>query len=278
MPTLNDINNATGEFMVDKKQIDAMFKTVANTGQGNCLFFSFSQIFTGGKSQQKHAELRKQVCDFYKDFDVYAQYAADSVEEKIQMMMLSDEDHANTVCVNYDWGTLADIYVIALIHKVNVVVFSQYSDNPSQYAVVPIKTDSNAETVYLKYNTLNPDEAHYEAMRPKSASTTALVLDPVPIEPVITAKKTKQTPIDHNSLIGATVSKKFKLDDGGYEYYIGTISAFNAPYYVVEYEDGENEELTKAQINRILLKGGKRSRKHCRKNTRSIKTRKTTRK
>jgi len=250
MLTLNEINNATREFVADKDQIDSMFETISNTGKGNCLFFSFSQIFTDSKSQKKHGELRKQVCEFYKMFDVAVQYNADSIEEKIQMLMLSDDEHPNLVCTNYEWGTLLDIYTIAYINKVNVIIFTQYSDNPTQYLIMPIRV-GGSHFAYLKYNTLNPEEAHYEAMKPKTMAE----------------RKQKKTPI--NNLVGETVSKRFKLDNGEHEYYIGTIISFNDPYYMVEYEDGDTEELTKGQINRILLKGGKYTRKSTRTRTRT---------
>jgi hypothetical protein len=143
MISIDEINNLTKEFNIDKKKIDNLFEIIENDGKGNRLFYSLSQIFTESNSQKKHNELRKKVCDFYKKFNLNTPYNIDSVEEKIQLLLLTDNEHKKNICKggkNPEWGTLVDIYAISSIFNVNVILFNLFRENPSQYLIIPIKS------------------------------------------------------------------------------------------------------------------------------------------
>lgn len=280
--SIDDINSSINEFKINTEQIDLLFDIITNSGQGNCLFFSLSQIFSEDSSQKDHAKIRKMVCDFYKTFDLYNQYDADSIEQKIQLSLMVDNTHYKKICKGKEWGTLADIYAISLIYKVNIILFSLFKEDPSQYLVIPIKSNENNRTIYLRYNTLNEEEEHYEAMKPKTVNSfneaipalasakissakisSAKISSTRSLSPSLlnTKKKTakkKTTVHKTDDLIGETVAKVFKTADGQKEYFIGKVVSFNKPYYKVVYEDGDEEELKLNQLNKIILsKGGK---------------------
>ena len=290
--SIDEINNSINEFNVNTEKIDLLFDIITNSGQGNCLFFSLSQIFSEDNSQKDHAKIRKTVCDFYKTFGLDNQYDADSIEQKIQLSLLVDNKHYKKICKGKEWGTLADIYAISLIYKVNIILFSLFKEDPSQYLVIPIKSNENNRTIYLRYNTLNEEEEHYEAMKLK---TVNLFNEAIPalastktsssktsskrsLSPLLLNKKkktAKKKPIVHKTvknnqdksfrspekpddLIGETVAKVFKEADGQEEYFIGKVVSFNKPYYKVVYDDGDAEDLKLNQLKKIILpKGGK---------------------
>ena len=286
--SIDEINNSINEFNVNTEKIDLLFDIITNSGQGNCLFFSLSQIFSEDNSQKDHAKIRKTDCDFYKTFGLDNQYDADSIEQKIQLSLLVDNKHYKKICKGKEWGTLADIYAISLIYKVNIILFSLFKEDPSQYLVIPIKSNENNRTIHLRYNTLNEEEEHYEAMKPKtvnlfneaiptlassktSSSKTSSTRSLSPLFLHIKKKTAKKkTAVKNNQdklfrspekpedLIGETVAKLFKTDDGQKEYYIGKVVSFNKNYYKVVYEDGDAEDLRLKQLKKIILpKGGK---------------------
>ena len=185
---------------------------------------------------------------------------------------------------------MPDIIAISILYQVNIFIFNLFRQN-SYYQVTPIKSIENRRNIYLRYNTENEDEEHYEAMIPKinevinnnetlnvvrenitkpTTATKPATAKPTTAKPT-TAKPTTATKPTTNrimdDLIGQTVAKNF--DEGEF---IGTVQSYNPPYYNVVYEDGDTEELTKKQLEKILLKGGnKKHKKSKRKSSKKLK-------
>lgn len=288
VPTLDQLDQATQEMVLDREVVDAMFHIVENEGQGHCMFYALSQIFTGkdGEAgQTQHLAIRKEVCAFYRTFHRERQYPDGSLEERIQLLLLSHEDdHGAAICRagrTPEWGSLVDLYAVSLLRGVNILLFSLYRQSPHQYQMLPIRSPHGrgATTIYLRYNTLNEEEEHYEAMRPNWAWLYRSASPPPPSPPKSPpspkpAKKRKQTqqsqkpqktqktqrtqePQEVDPLVGQTVAKAFvNPDTGERDYYLGTVVAFQKPYYLVQYEDGDSEELTKRAVTNLILSGG----------------------
>jgi hypothetical protein len=64
--------------------------------------------------------------------------------------------------------------------------------------------------------------------------------------------KPKKTKAEDN-LIGRTIVKRFKDEDGFDENYIGTVVSYDPPYYKVIYEDDDTEEFTKQALKKHIL-------------------------
>lgn len=275
MSFVERVNRATIELSADKHTVEQAFDIIENEGRGNCMFYSFSQLLTNSDSQKKHTEIRKQVCEFYKSFDLNESYAPGSVEDKLQFLLqfAVEPEHRKNICRggrSPEWGTNADILAVIAIYKVNVVVFALYRHNPSEYQITPYHFfPDGTRTFYLRYNTLNQDEEHYEAMRPR---ISFIPEEPPIFEPsttttttkskTATKKKTveKKTTDDPHSFIGMSVAKKFEVEHGsGEDYFMGTVVEFKKPYYTIRYEDGDTEEVTKRELDKIILKGGRKS-------------------
>ena len=67
-----------------------------------------------------------------------------------------------------------------------------------------------------------------------------------------TPPKTRKTRAEDN-LIGRTIVKRFKDEDGFDENYIGTVVSYDPPYYKVIYEDDDTEEFTKQALKKHIL-------------------------
>jgi len=86
MVSLTDINNLNNETNLSIDEVNSLFTILENPGKGNCLFYSFSQLFFDG-SVKKHTQLRKEVCDFYKKFNLDIEYPEDSLEYQIKIQL-----------------------------------------------------------------------------------------------------------------------------------------------------------------------------------------------
>jgi uncharacterized Rmd1/YagE family protein len=153
-------------------KIDADFVILKNPGDGNCLFYALSQLLYGTITQ--HQMVRRRIYDFYKTFSMKKKYRQDTLNYRLQMELMFNEEHCEKLCnleANTEWGISADITAACLVYKTNIIVFNQFLENPSEYIVAPITSSSYRRTMYLKYNTLNTDEEHYEAMIPTVMSS-----------------------------------------------------------------------------------------------------------
>lgn len=265
MSFVERVNSSTFELTADKHTVEQAFDIIENEGRGNCMFYSFSQLLTNSDSQKKHTEIRKKVCEFYKSFDLDESYPPGSVEDKLKFLLqfAVEPEHRENICRggrSPEWGTNADILAVIAIYKVNVVVFALYRHNPSEYQITPYHFFPNGtRTFHLRYNTLNQDEEHYEAMRPRISFIPEEPPIFKPSTPTKTATK-KKTTEDSHSFIGMSVAKKFKVEHGsGEDYFMGTVVEFKKPYYTIQYEDGDMEEVTKRELDKIILKGGRKS-------------------
>jgi len=159
-------------------KFNTLFTVLENNADGNCLFESVEQlvginnISTAAKSTA--ANLRKQVCDYYKSFDKEKIYDEDSLEGKLKIQMSVDnaEFHARTgkelkrlhekrICVSKEYAGMMDIMVIAMILRSNIVLLIA---NEHDFTVHPIKFANDAPIMFIKFN----GEDHYEALIPNN--------------------------------------------------------------------------------------------------------------
>jgi hypothetical protein len=182
--------------------------------------------------------------------------------------LYGDANHKTKICRAPEWGNAADITALSLLYKMNIVLFSLFRHRPSQYVLNVTQKPEFSKTIYLKYNTLNEREEHYEAMVPKTVAD----FPPLPtISSAVkqpqsktvkktsskkskspktkTIKKKSPTKDTTETFIGETVAKQFQG-----EYYIGKVISYDKPYYKVRYEDDDEEEYTKAQLLKIMLR------------------------
>ena len=168
MVTLEYINNISEEERLPIKDINKLFTTKANPGEGNCLFYSLAQLLFADRS--KSVEIRQAICDFNKTFNFGGTYRKDSLEEKLQIAYTSETSHKKKVCDNLEWGIYQDIITASIIYRYNIIVFSLFNNKgkiPTEYQIIPIKSDDNTRTIHLKLNTITPGAEHYEALIPK---------------------------------------------------------------------------------------------------------------
>ena len=160
------MNNQQIEGFFTNKEIHTKFITIENSGGGNCLFYSMSQILN--KSIKKHREIRKKIYDYYQQFDMNKSYENDSIESKIQMLLLlegeepdNEKKHHHQIINDGIWGNSMDILVLSKLFNVNIIIFSKF--NKYNYMSIPIY-HNYPQSIYLKYTATRLNYEHYEML------------------------------------------------------------------------------------------------------------------
>lgn len=170
--TYDIIDDLNGEQSFPRAEVDALFMTQTNLADGNCLFYSVLQSLSPKMSKahllDNAAKLRQRVCDFYATFDATQTYPSDSLEEKIAFLVQLDNGHTSDICVDQEYAEMPDIFVLAHVLPLKIVLFHLVSE--SRYHVSVISNHLPKRTVYLRYNGVDHYEAFVKAMRsPKAA-------------------------------------------------------------------------------------------------------------
>lgn len=145
------------------------FTILENKGAGNCLFHSFEH-FTYDDADI----LRQKVCDFYKLFDFNKNYDDNTLQFKLFMQYLNDNDehnssegHTDIICEPGEYAGIMDIIALAIILKRPVLLFTnrngeydidEYSD----------KSVENNEPILISFN----GRDHFEAIVQTKKSPT----------------------------------------------------------------------------------------------------------
>jgi hypothetical protein len=122
----------------DTNEFKERFREIYVKDDSNCLFTTISILLFG--KPIRHLDIRKKVCDFYKEFDFKNNnFEENSIEYKLQKMGAGFDredndddmsevyehnrvDHATNMCKPGVWGNMSDIYAICILYKVNFVV------------------------------------------------------------------------------------------------------------------------------------------------------------
>jgi hypothetical protein len=123
---------------LDTTEFKERFRELHVRDDGNCLFTTISHFIFGNLS--RHLDIRKKVCDFYKDFDFRSKdFVKNSIEYKLQEMgagfdrddnnddfsenyVFNRVSHLTNVCRPGVWGNMSDLYAICIIYKINIIV------------------------------------------------------------------------------------------------------------------------------------------------------------
>lgn len=148
--------------------LNEIFHMKENSGGGDCLFRSIAQNIYDDES--RHKAIRRDVCNYYKKFDMQASYPENSLEYKLQITLICEEldssglriDETTGECISKQnvWGGTAEILVMAILYRLNIIVVSAFDDK--RYSVIPYRGDSRKAPIFLYYN----GENHYQALTP----------------------------------------------------------------------------------------------------------------
>ena len=150
--------------IIGKKIFKTLFEILPAGDDGNCLFYSVEQL----DSTYNYKDLRKEVCDYYKHFDTEGSYPQDSIKERLQIQMISDnidDDgrlHQNKICRDRVWSGIMDVIALTDILRINIVLIIMRKEG---YTAQPYMYKENAKTIFVKYNGIN----HFEPLLPKFA-------------------------------------------------------------------------------------------------------------
>jgi hypothetical protein len=213
MEMMYEVHNISSEIHMSVDAINSLFNVLENPADGNCLFYAISQCLYNG-SYTKHNEIRKKVCDFYKTFDFERDYPEGSLEYKLKMELLFDEDnHKKQVCKggtkNPVWGIGADITAIAILYKINIITFNLFVNNLNEYRVIPVKSPEFTKTIYIRLDASIGDEEHYEAMIPKNDHISPTHVG-IPIENKNISNEKKKSPKEKKNITKKQLSKENK--------------------------------------------------------------------
>jgi len=163
--------NKNNHGIISKRIFSTLFEILPAEDDGNCLFYSIEQL----DSKYDYKQLRDAVCKYYKHFDTEATYPEDSIKERLQIQMISDnidDDgrlHQNKICRDRIWAGVMDVIALTDILKINIVLMIMRKEG---YTVQPFMYKKNAKTIFVKYNGVN----HFEPLLPlfevKSPSKT----------------------------------------------------------------------------------------------------------
>ena len=159
--------------LICKDVIQVMFEIKKNSANGNCLFESIEQQ----NNIYNHVQLRNRVCDYYKSFNPNATYRSDSYEEKIALLFNSEDNveysiatgkplktkHSKAICKKQSYASIMDIFVIALLLQVNIIIMIYNSHNKKYQINVLSNKPASENTLFVKFD----GEEHYEAMIPR---------------------------------------------------------------------------------------------------------------
>jgi hypothetical protein len=164
------------------KMTDEYFHIEPNKGDGNCLFYSVSTAIYGTPNKHKH--IRKSVHNFYSVFDMDFTYEENTLESKIQLQLLLENDeeeenkHQNIIKHDKVWGKLVDLFVIALLFDINVIIFNVF--DKYNYTILPIhacnfETTRKSANIHIRYDSI---QEHYEAMFPINMEIEHVLFSP----------------------------------------------------------------------------------------------------
>ena len=110
-----------------------------NKGGGDCLFRSMAQNIYDDES--RHRAIRRDVCNYYKKFDMQASYPEDSLEYKLQITLICEEFDSNGLRIDESTGEgfvssnraggkgSDDIYYVKTLKPICDVLVSVIVDN-----------------------------------------------------------------------------------------------------------------------------------------------------
>ena len=208
-----EVYNISSEIHMSVDMVNSLFNVLENPADGNCLFYAISQCLYNG-SYAKYSEIRKKVCDFYKIFDFEREYPEGTLEYKLKMELLFDEDnHKKQVCKggtkNPVWGIGADITAISILYKVNIITFNLFINNLNEYSVIPVKSPEFVKTIYIRLDASIGEEEHYEAMIPKNEHISPTHVG-ISIENENISKENKKSPKEKKNITEIQNSNKNK--------------------------------------------------------------------
>jgi hypothetical protein len=214
MEMMYEVHNISSEINMSVDTINSLFRNLENPADGNCLFYAISQCLYNG-SYAKYNEIRKKVCDFYKIFDFEREYPEGTLEYKLKMELLFDEDnHKKQVCKggtkNPVWGIGADITAIAILYKINIITFNLFINNLNEYSVIPVKSPEFTKTIYIRLDASIGEEEHYEAMIPKNANIVPYSSVVIPFENEHIYNEKKKSPKEKKNITKTQHSNKNK--------------------------------------------------------------------
>ena len=155
-------NSKTEQGIIPKRKFNTLFKILPAEDDGNCLFYSIEQLDT----QFDYNELRNAVCKYYKSFHENDEYNEETIEYKLQMQMIADDDedngtlHQDNICNDLEWAGVMDVIALTDILKLNIILMIM---NSTGYIVQPFIYNQRAKTIFIKYNGIN----HFEPLLPK---------------------------------------------------------------------------------------------------------------
>jgi len=213
MEMMYEVHTISSEIQMSIDMVNSMFRNLENPADGNCLFYAVSQCLYNG-NYAKHNEIRKKVCDFYKTFDFEREYPEGTLEYKLKMELLFDDDnHKKQVCKggkqNPVWGIGADITAIAILYKINIITFNLFINNLNEYRVIPVKSPEFTKTIYIRLDASIGDEEHYEALIPKNEHISTIPTA-ISIENGNISKRKKKSPKEKKNITKKQISKENK--------------------------------------------------------------------
>lgn len=160
--------------------VDKLFKRIPNVADGNCFFIALSHIIYGyqetsdkyynefDNTQSKSIELRKKVCELYKnytsDFESFKSKYMNEVNALIFQGDASEvKKHRDGICKDKFWADSGlDGEIASGIINCNIVLLIT-TDNVSYLVKEQNKIRDKIPFVYISYS----DGNHFEALIPK---------------------------------------------------------------------------------------------------------------
>lgn len=140
---LRPLNNKT---QYTEGEFNKLFEKGNVKGDGNCFFTSLSNLRIGGVDKDA-ATYRKEICDFYKDFNKKKFTHEYTLEHNLKTSLLgydsNDPNHTTSICGNTIYADGADVIAASLLYETNINV---YSYNEEQNIYVLHENGSNSFT------------------------------------------------------------------------------------------------------------------------------------
>jgi hypothetical protein len=160
---------------LDHSTFQRNFSVLENKGDGDCLFFSVCQQDDTYKDAKT---LRKEVCDFYKNFTFEDNlYVEDTLQKKLCFAYITDNTeyhartgkpnkvtHVNRICKPKQYAGIMDIIAISIILQRPTILFNDIGEDVQQYIVEEYSdfTISDNRPLYIRYD----GAEHFEAVIP----------------------------------------------------------------------------------------------------------------
>ena len=152
---------------ISKREFDKQFKILKNSGSGDCLFLSVSQL----KEEYNHIQLRELVCQYWPKIKRKNTEFYNTLKSVGEIYDDNGELHENEICKPSVYASIYDIALLCEAINTPIYIYSYNTQNKnygidlySPGTILKKKSKTINSAINIKFN----GENHFEALKHRS--------------------------------------------------------------------------------------------------------------